>query len=502
MKSRGHLFSLSGNLDSLFAAFGGFILIQVFSKHSGIGISPDSVTYLSAARHIGQGLGFKSFDLLPVIDFPAGYPFFLSAISFITRLDPLQFAPWLNGILFGILLYICGGIMNGFYKSNGWYKRVLLLCILLSPALQEVYSMLWSETIFLLLVLFFIISMSDYLRSMTTKWLVISGLICAFACLARYAGIFLVPAGLILIFFNYNIPLRKRIAHNLLFGSLSVSLFILNLIRNYQLTGFLTGQRQRGNLGFSTIIAYFGGVFCDWFQFYKSTGTATGLTFVVIVIFLLALFFSYRRKSSGYLFEYISAVTGLIYCVFMLLSSFLTRYEQFTNRLLAPMFIPLLWSISWWIPGFIESRTYRIKWIAGFFFLIVTAGLINIQLAADYEFYDGVKDAGIPDYGEDEFALSGIVRFLEQNRTIFDSRFPIYSNAGDAVYFVTGLPAIQLPSVVFPKKVRQYFGAKNNYLVWFRDLNNPEMPKLDSILQNKNMQLLKQLPEGAVYFSN
>jgi hypothetical protein len=337
---------------------------------------------------------------------------------------------------------------------------------------------------------------------MTSKYLLISGLICAAACLDRYAGIFLVPVGLILIFFNYNIPLRKRIVHGLLFGSLSVSLFILNIIRNYQLTGFLTGQRQRGNLGFLTIIEYFGGVFCDWFQFYKSTGTAIGLTFVVVVIFLLALFYSSRRKSSGCSFEYIVAVTGLMYCVFMLFSSFLTRYEQFTNRLLAPIFIPLLWSISWWIPGFIESRTFRIKWIAGFFFLFVTARFINIQLAADYEFYDGVKDAGIPDYGEDEFALSGIAQYLEKNRTIFDARFPIYSNAGDAVYFVTGLPAIQLPSVVFPKKVRQYYDAKNNYLVWFRDLNNPEMPKLDSILQNKNMQLIKQLPEGAVYFSN
>jgi hypothetical protein len=502
MKSRLHLFSLSRNPDSLIAAFCGFILIQVFSKHSGIGISPDSVTYLSATRHIGNGLGFKSFDLLPVVDFPVGYPFFLSIVSFITRLDPIQFAPWLNGILFGILLYICGGIMNGFYKSNGWYKRVLLLCILLSPALQEVYSMLWSETIFLLLVLFFITSMSDYLRLMTAKWLMISGLICAIACLDRYAGIFLVPVGFILIFFNKGISLRRRISHCIIFGSLSVTLFLFNIIRNYLLTGLLTGQRQRGNLGFLTIIEYFGGVFCDWFQLYRSAGTATGLTFAVIVIFLLAIFYSYRRKSADHSFEYIVAVTGLMYCVFMLLSSFLTRYEQFTNRLLAPLFIPLIWSLSWWIPGFIEGRTYRIKWVAGIFFLLITARFINIQLAADYEFYDGVKDAGIPDYGEDEFALSGIAQFLVKNKTIFDSRYPIYSNAGDAVYFVTGLPAIQLPSVVFPEKVHRYYEAKNNYLVWFRDVDNPEMPKLDSILQNKHMQLLKQLPEGAVYFSN
>jgi hypothetical protein len=502
MKSRLHLFSLCRNLDSLIAAICGFILIQVFSKHSGIGISPDSVTYLSAARHIVHGPGFRSFDLLPVVEFPAGYPFFLSGISFITRLDPLQFAPWLNGVLFGILLYTCGSIMNGFYKSNNWYKRILLLCFLLSPALQEVYSMLWSETIFLLLVLFFMICMSDYLRLKTTRSLTISCLICALACLDRYAGIFLVPVGLILIFFNENISFRKRITHCIMFGSFSLSLFLVNIVRNYQLTGLLTGRRQKGNLGFLSIIQYFGGVFCDWFQLDRNAGTAIGITLALIVIFLLVIFFSYRRRKPDHSFEYIIALTGVMYCVFMLLSSFLTRYEQFTNRLLAPVFIPLLWSLSWWIPGFIERRTVRIKWVAGLFFLLVAARFINVQLAADYEFYDGVKDAGIPDYGEDEFALSGIAQFLGKNKTIFDSRFPIYSNAGDAVYFVTGLPATQLPSVVFPKKVRQYYDAKNNYLVWFRNLDNPEMPKLDSILKNKNMVLLKQLPEGAVYFSN
>lgn len=76
MKVKSHLFSLSNNLDSILAALIGFFLIQVFSKYSGIGISPDSVTYLSAARHLVHGKGFISFDDLPVVDFPFAYPFF------------------------------------------------------------------------------------------------------------------------------------------------------------------------------------------------------------------------------------------------------------------------------------------------------------------------------------------------------------------------------------------------------------------------------------------
>ena len=89
----------------------------------------------------------------------------------------------------------------GFNKTSVWYKRILLICILLSPALQEVYSYLWSETVFLILILFFIISISNYLRQYTTGWLLISILICSLACLTRYAGVFLIITGLCLIIF-------------------------------------------------------------------------------------------------------------------------------------------------------------------------------------------------------------------------------------------------------------------------------------------------------------
>jgi hypothetical protein len=151
MKFRPHLFSVSNNLDSLIAAILGFALIQIFSNHSGIGVSPDTVTYLGAARHLAEGKGFLSFDNLPVVDFPF-LSFFLAVIKFITRLDPLVFGAWTNGILFALLLYI-GRHHEWFPKTNGWYKRIILCCILLSPALQEVYSYLWSETIFLPLIL-------------------------------------------------------------------------------------------------------------------------------------------------------------------------------------------------------------------------------------------------------------------------------------------------------------------------------------------------------------
>jgi hypothetical protein len=502
MKITSHLFSLSKNTDSLFAALIGFSLIQVFAKHSGIGVSPDSVTYIAATRHMLAGNGFKSFDFSPVVDFPFAYPFFLTFISFLSRVDPVQFGAILNGFLFGILLYTCGAIMNGFQKPSTWYKRILLLCIVLSPAMQEVYSMLWSETLFLLLILLFIINITRYLEQSALRWLLISAIVCALVCLTRYAGIFLWLTGCCIIFFNKKIYWRKRVAHCFIFGSISLTLLLVNILRNLWTTGLATGIRPKSDAGLLKIMEYFGGVLCDWLLINRSSGLSVLLTLAVLLIFAMNVIFN-RAKKNGTTVEYVIALTGLIYCGFMLFTYSITRYEQFTSRLLSPVYIPLLWMLSYRIPGFFSRTSYRMKWFIGIPVFLLAAWFLNIQLAADWEFYDGVKDAGIPGYREDPFTRSEIVQYLEKNKTVFDPRFPVYSNAGDAVYFVNGLPALQLPFLDFPDKVNRYYAGRDHhlseYLIWFQNEENLQMPSLDSILKHKNLELVKQLADGSVY---
>jgi hypothetical protein len=504
MKVKSNLFSLSENPDSLLAALIGFSLILIYSKHSGIGASPDSVTYIAATRHMVHGMGFKSFDNLPVVDFPFAYPLFLTIISFFSGLDPLQFGAWLNGILFGLLLYVSGSIMNGFRKTNGWYKRILLLCILFSPALQEIYSMIWSETVFLILILFFILAISNYLKFKTYKWLLISAGICAITCLTRYAGVSMMLTGGTIVFFNRENPLLKRALDSLIFGILSIPLLLINIIRNYRLTGLATGIRPKSEVGLLKIMEYFGDVLCDWLSLERSPGSAVFLATLVLLIFIVIILFGrYQKSASG--LEYVIAIAGFVYSAFMLFSYSITRYEPFTSRLLSPLFILLLWSMSGWVPGFISEKSYSIKCIIVIPVLLFTAWFMNKQLAADWEYYDGVRDAGIPGYREDPFVKSEIVQFIEKYKADFDPRFPIYSNAGDAVYFVTSLPSLQLPFIDFPAKVESYYNGyydhRHEYLVWFQNEEDLQMPDLNSILKHKEMVLVKQLKDGAVYIT-
>lgn len=361
--------------------------------------------------------------------------------------------------------------------------------------------MIWSETLFLLLILLFVKSITSYLEQSSLRWLLISSVVCALVCLTRYAGIFLWLTGCSIIFFNNKMDWRKRIAHCFIFGSISIVLLLVNILRNLWTTGLATGIRPKSDAGLLKIMEYFGGVLCDWLLINRNSGLSVLLTLAVLLIFGLNVIYNKPRKN-GTAIEYVIALTGLIYCGFMLFTYSITRYEQFTSRLLSPLYIPLIWILSYRIPGFISQSSYRMKWIIGIPVFLFVAWFLNIQLASDWEFYDGVKDAGIPGYREDPFTQSEIVQYLEINKTALDRRFPIYSNAGDAVYFTTGLPALQLPFLDFPDKVNRYYVGNDHrpeYLVWFQNEENLQMPALDSILKHKNLVLVQKLADGSVY---
>ena len=123
------------------------------------------------------------------------------------------------------------------------------------------------------------------------------------------------------------------------------------------------------------------------------------------------------------------------------------------------------------------------------------------QLVTDLETYDGVKDAGIPGYTEDPWPNSPLVNFIKKNPGIFLPGYTRYSNAGDAVYFFAGISCESLPQKVFPQEVRIFYAENNQYLIWFNEINNPDLLRLEDILLHKKMAIVRQFTDGAIYVS-
>ncbi len=491
------------NYDAIVAALAGFCIILLYTHHSGIGVSPDSVVYMSVARNIHAHGLLMDFNERPLVVFPAFYPLFLSLMMFVTGHDPMAFAPELNAVMFAIIIYICGWVMEGFSTRSKWYKYIILSCIVFSPCLLEIYSMLWSETLFLLLLLVFIIAFRHYSKSLSKEALALAASIAAFSCVTRYAGVTLIGTGCLLILSDSRLRLNKKISHLFLFGLIASSLLVINLARNTIFDGTGTGMREESLTSLLYNINYYGSVLCDWLPVAKghfAIALCTGLIFIASFALLLLRSF---RNIALYTYENIAIAFFLVYSLFIILSATFSRYELINSRLLSPLFIPLLWgSTSWALPFIKNIGAKKRIWV------IVITGLLFIafqanQLAADHENYDGIKDAGIPGYTEDPWQKnSEFVAFLKKNAHIYKPGFNIYSNSDDALYFFTGLRCDMIPHKVFRQEINDFYIENNCYLVWFDDIENDELISLQDILSHKKMIALYRFADGTIYISS
>jgi hypothetical protein len=490
-----------GNYDAIPAAIAGFLIIYAFSHHGGIGVSPDSVVYISVAANIHDHGTITDFSRGPLMDFPAFYPIFLSGVMFLTGLDCVHFGPVLNGILFASVILLCGWLMEKFSFRSKWYKWILLSIIVFSPCLLEVYSMIWSETLFLVLLLLFIYSCGIYFRSRSNGSLLLMALIAGLACVTRYAGITLIGTGGLLILCDPRPGSRKKIRDLVLFGLVAFVFLVINLYRNRLVTGTLTGYREKGATPFIRNLHDFGNVFCDWLPLSNNGYDWGGLVGLFWILFFMISFVRRRvKKDRFFSYENIATAYFIVYAVFILFSATFSRFQPLDSRLLSPLFIPWIWGATCWIPaGLAAWAPYRrrIVLIAA---VVAAIGFQVGQFLDDYETWDGVRDAGIPGYTEDDWRNSETMNYVRRNKSMLQQPgSTLYSNADDGIWFLTGARADMIPHKDFAKDVKEFLAEDHFYLVWFNDGVNPDLLSIPYIAKHKKLASEQVFNDGAVY---
>jgi len=491
------------NTDSVIAALIGACTVHLFTKYSGVGVSPDSIMYASTAHNIYTHSSLMTFNGGPLVFFPVFYPAFLSFFLLITGgTSTITAAPIINGLLFGAVIFTSGYIISKFSTKSLIYKWLILLTIILSPGLLEIYTYLWSETLFIVEVVLFPVLFRQYIIKHTTKSLLWVCLLTAIACITRYIGVTLILTGGLMLLLDRQLPMRKKIYHILLFGFASISFLVVNLIVNRLSSGLSTGTREPSITPLGKNLYNTGCVYSDWMGLPQSMHQYAITISCIILLFLVGLIICRFFKGNLNTPEGVITTFAAIYGIFLPVLATFSRFEPLNSRLMSPVFVCMLIGVTCWVPDLLKDikLSKQLSLAIQYIFLML---LFEYSIAAtDYQRYDDENDYGVPGYTDDDWNGKPFITFLKTHPDIYKPGVPKYTDADEAVYFFTGGMAKLLPHRYFTNTVQQFYTVKHYYLIWFNALNNPELIGLQDIRKKEKLKLLYQFPEGAVYEYN
>ena len=217
------------------AALGGGLLL--YSARWGIGLSPDSVVYIGAARSLLAGAGFSlpaEWALFsPITHYLPLYSSLLAVIAILGP-DPLDGAIWLNVAVFGINIFLTGSLLFSALRSLqiAMIGSFLTLTLTAFPIVQ-VHTMAWSESSFILFELLSILLLLRYLKHPSKQTLVLASAVAGLSLLWRYAGRAVVASGMLAILFLGGREKREKLTDALVFAGIGVLPVALWVAQNY-----------------------------------------------------------------------------------------------------------------------------------------------------------------------------------------------------------------------------------------------------------------------------
>ena len=326
----------------------------VATQH-GPALSPDSVTYLSTARNLAAGHGYSDLTGQPNTTFAPGFPALL-AIGQRVGLSLLTAARVVNAASFAGVVILAWALLRRHVAS----PRLVLAAtgfVAISPALLNVADHAWSEPLFCVVLLGFILVLEDAVASTShsTRTVALAGCVAGIGVLVRYAGVaFAITGVIVLLVSPAGRPGRDRSTRVGVFALAFLPLPALWLLRNASSGApYVLGPRVGVSASLGTLLGLFArgvgalvvpdGTMPLW--------ASTALQVAALVVIGAAVL-RWRRLQA----ERASGASGLaplvgfvvVYSVFVLAAGKLSG-ASIEARTIMPIYVPLVILAAWLI---------------------------------------------------------------------------------------------------------------------------------------------------------
>lgn len=458
----------------------------------GAGLSPDSAVYLAMADGAWTPRGFS----LPygrglfesVRDFPPLYPAVLGSGKFIGYSAGL-FSRMLCSILFGLNTLLVGWTV--YRSSRGRVGAAIAVSILfvLSVPLLSIHAMVWSEPLFLSLLIIGMLGLSEYLVAERRTWLLVGCSAIGCAAITRYAGVASVAATLYLLGRHAKNALQWR---DTVLGSVCATLpIVVCLSRNYRLASELTGRdfqfhidpfyRELGH-ALVTILSWFSAradLLPDWPR-------ALGGTAIFLFI-ALASCRSLRPPPGPREFEFVRVAATFSVCYVGLLVVALIFFDPnipLDYRILCPLQITLMLVMGLSLPRF-ASVTPFLRCAA----VLSVGGFVVLNSSALHAWFEAAHRDG-QGYASGVWRNSKLWPLL----STLPSSTLIYATAPNPLYIYIRRSGIELPlepsaragqgALVYKHEIaaiRQRVLAGDAAIVYFNSQVDPGFPAREEL---------------------
>ncbi|HKI84777.1 MAG TPA: hypothetical protein VKA63_10635, partial [Candidatus Krumholzibacteria bacterium] len=492
---------------ALAALLGGGLVLYVTGA-LGLAITPDSLHYLAAAKNLAAGHGLLGYDNSPFVSWPPLLPLVLAGLQTL-GLEMVHGLRWLYALLDALVLafsvlWVSRSSQDDSRDIPSWATFLFALAAVCALPQLRVATAVWSELLLIVLALIGLYAAVAYSMTSGGSAFTIAVVAVALACLSRYSAVALLFAVTSLFLLVGRVDLGRRVKRGVLFASAAGLPLVLWMLRNWNVSGTLTGPRHATIYQWSISTALLGSSIPKLFLPAKVADFVPGHVWLLLFVLLLVWIFrsslrSVRRNPPN--FRQVSRLALVLYIgwfFLILLAAFSSiGMDPPNERLWAPVVLPSLILVGL----FVKRRGTRSSWIA----LLILAGLMisgAIRLPGRIERFQE-KDAV---YALPKWQHSPMVRYLHAHPL----QGTVLSNQPEFVHYVLGMQVQSTPRFknynaknleIQKDEVRQFEAAVKRangaHIVWFDETKGYLFP-MAWLAKYYPFETVAEFPDGKI----
>lgn len=484
--------------------------VVIYSTQNwGIGVSPDSVTYLDAGNNFYEQLALTARGNT-LTHYPPLYPLLLAGTRLGTD-STLVGARWLNILMLGASIVLVYIMILRVTDAQYWSLIGTILFVVMVPIIY-VHLWVWSEPLFIFLTLATLLMLDLYLLQGNVLVLLALATLISLATLTRYAGLFLIPVAAVVLLLDHHMPMRKRLVFSGVFalvGMLPVSLWLIGtsvmgdgVANRTFMIHFI--EMERIKQGLHTISNWF---IPDRAQMLLNDGPLELVTGVGVIslLYIVGRNPGIDKTRHGSRLLTILVLSSCMYVIFLLIS--ISTFDAATpldNRILSPL-VPFLvtMTMSLTCHSRLSSKIFRFVLYA----LLLTAFLVNARrtiIIAQSAYTTGLG------YSGQIWASSALIDAIGS----YSPSVPVYSNGSDVIYFYTGRVVQRIPAKYnsnTTQKNERYnkemvemndvLRRNGGILVYFNRIQRKYLPSENELKEALRLDEIYRTEDGVIYRS-